>query len=138
MNIVALIPARAGSKGIKNKNIKLINKKPLIYYSIILAINSKLINEVYVSTDSNKIKNISLKYGAKVPFLRPKKFSEDNSSDLQVFKHFINWYKKHIKKDIDYIVHLRPTTPFRKLVTIEKAIKIIKKKQKNNLFEIFY
>tara|TARA_B100001057_G_scaffold470741_1_gene532362 strand:- start:779 stop:1504 length:726 start_codon:yes stop_codon:yes gene_type:complete len=128
MNIVTLIPARSGSKGIKNKNIIKINSKPLIAYSIILAKNSNLLkNEVYVSTNSKKIKKYAKKYGAEVPFLRPEKLAKDNSSDLDVFKHFNNWYKKNKKKKIDLIVHLRPTTPFRKLQTLEKAINIIKK-----------
>ena len=128
MNIVTLIPARSGSKGIKNKNIIKINNKPLIAYSIILAKNSNFLKkEVYVSTNSEKIKKCAEKYGAEVPFMRPEKFAKDNSSDLDVFKHFNNWYKRNKKKKIDLIVHLRPTTPFRKLQTLEKAIKIIKK-----------
>ena len=99
MNIVTLIPARSGSKGIKNKNIVKINSKPLIAYSIILAKNSNLLkNEVYVSTNSERIKKCSEKYGAKVPFLRPEKLAKDNSNDLDVFKHFNNWYKKNKKK----------------------------------------
>lgn len=124
-NIIALIPARGGSKGIKNKNIIRIKKKPLIYYSIDIAKKIKLVNEVYVSTDSERIKKISVSLGAKVPFLRPKKYSEDNSSDLQVFKHFYNWYTKKNKKKIDLILHLRPTTPFRSNSTVIKAIKLM-------------
>ena len=122
-NIVALIPARGGSKGIKNKNIIKIQKKPLIYYSINIAKKIKLINEVFVSTDSKRIKEISEYFGANVPFLRPSKYSDDKSTDLQVFVHFYNWYIKKYKKKIDLIVHLRATTPIRKKNTIIKAIK---------------
>ena len=96
----------------------------MIYYSIDIAKKIKLVNEVYVSTDSERIKKISVSLGAKVPFLRPKKYSEDNSSDLQVFKHFYNWYTKKNKK-IDLILHLRPTTPFRSNSTVIKAIKLM-------------
>jgi len=81
-NIIALIPARGGSKAIKNKNIIKIQKKPLIYYSINIAKKIKLINEVFVSTDSKKIKKISEYFGANVPFLRPGKYSDDKSTDL--------------------------------------------------------
>ena len=126
-NIIALIPARGGSKGIKNKNIIKLKGKHLIYYSIKIAKKVKLINKIFVSTDSIKIKKISEKYGAIVPFKRPKKFAKDKSTDLEVFKHFYNWYKKNYKKKIDLIIHLRPTTPFRKTETLIKAIKIIKK-----------
>ena len=128
-NIIALIPARSGSKGIKNKNIIKLKNKPLIYYSIDIARKVKSISHVFVSTDSKKIKKISEKYGAIVPFKRPIRFSKDNSTDLEVFKHFYNWYKKKYKKKIDLIVHLRATTPFRKTKTLMKAINIIKKKK---------
>ena len=124
-NIVALIPARGGSKGIKNKNIIKFKKKPLIYYSINIAKKIRLINEVFVSTDSLKIKKISEYYGANVPFLRPKKYSNDKATDLQVFLHFYNWYLKVYKKKIDLIVHLRATTPIRKKNTIIRAIKCL-------------
>lgn len=125
-NIIALIPARGGSKGIKNKNIIKIKKKHLIYYSINTAKKVKAINNIFISTDSLKIKKISEKYGATVPFKRPKKISRDNSTDLQVFKHFYRWYRKNYKKKIDLIVHLRATTPFRKTKTIIEAINLIK------------
>lgn len=137
MNIIALIPARAGSKGIKNKNIYKINNKPLISYSIILAKKCDLINDVFVSTDSKKIQKISLKYGARAPFLRPKKYAKDNSTDLEVFKHFIFWYEKKFNKKIDLVVHLRPTTPFRKIKTVTKAIEIMKSKKKFDCLRSF-
>jgi len=137
MNIIALIPARGGSKGIKNKNIMNVMGKPLIYYTIDIAKKIKNINEVYVSTDSKKIKKISEKYGANVPFMRPKKYSGDNSSDLSAFQHFCKWYSKNRKKRIDLIVHLRVTTPFRKINTINEAIKIISKDKKTSCLKSF-
>ncbi len=122
-NIIALIPARGGSKGIKNKNILKIKNKPLIYYSINSAKKIKLINEVFVSTDSLNIKKISEKYGAKVPFLRPKKYSGDKATDLQVFVHFYKWYLKNYKKKIDLIIHFRATSPIRRKKKLIEAIK---------------
>ena len=98
LNIVSLIPARKNSKGLKNKNIINFFNKPLISYSIKASLNSKLINNTFVSTDSKRIRNISLKYKAECPFLRPLKYSGDKSTDLEVFKHFYNFYKKKYKK----------------------------------------
>ena len=121
-----LIPARKNSKGIKNKNIVKLGDEELISYTIKFAKKIKLASEVVVSTDSKKIANISKRYGASAPFLRPKKFSGDNSPDLQVFKHYIYWLKIHKKKIPDFIIHLRVTTPFRSLKLVNKAISIMK------------
>ena len=134
MNIIAVIPAREGSKKIKNKNILKINQKPLIYYSIKVSKKITKIRDTYVSTDSEKIKRISISYGAKVPFLRPKKISKDRSTDLEFMKHFCIWYKKKNKIPIDLLIHLRPTTPFRNPKTINKAINLmIKNKNYSSL-----
>ena len=124
MNIITFIPARGGSKGIKNKNILKINENPLIFYSIDISKKIKLINETYVSSDSNKILKISKDLGAKI-IKRPKKISKDGSTDIEAFKHFYQNYKKKNKKKIDLIVHLRATTPFRKKKTIRKIIEIM-------------
>lgn len=123
---IALIPARSGSKGLKNKNIKKINGKELIYYSIQSAKILKP-DKIIVSTDSVRIKNIAIKYGAEVPFLRPKKISSDVSTDLDVFKHFIDWYKKNYHLIPKIIYHLRVTTPFRKKKKLLEAKKIFLK-----------
>ncbi|KKL58367.1 hypothetical protein LCGC14_2226100 [marine sediment metagenome] len=89
--IIGLIPARAGSKRIKNKNIKLLNGKPLIAYTIKAASKSILIDATIVSTNSVKIAMLSKKYcSAKIPFMRPTKYAQDNSSDISVMKHCIN------------------------------------------------
>ena len=122
-NILAVIPARGNSKSIKNKNIKLLFGKPLIYYSISIAKRSKLINRVIVSSESKKIINIAKKYGAEAPFTRPKKFSKDNSKDLGVFLHCLKWLKKNENYIPDLIVHLRPTYPIRSVNVVNKAIK---------------
>ena len=96
-NILGITLARGGSKGVKNKNIKLLNKRPLIYYTIKEAIKSKLISDYIVSTDSKEIKRVSEKYGASVPFLRPKKFSLDSSSSSDALKHAVNFMEGKIK-----------------------------------------
>ena len=125
MNIVSLIPARSSSKGIKNKNIKIIKNKPLIYYTIDVSLKSKFISDTFVSTDSLKIKKISEKFKAKVPFLRPKKYATDSASDYVVIYNFINNYEKIYNKKIDYLIYLRPTIPVRSIKLINKGIKNI-------------
>jgi len=99
-NILAIIPARINSKSIKNKNIKLLFGKPLIYYSISIALRSKLINRVIVASDSKKIINIAKKYGAEAPFVRPKELSKDGSKDFGVFLRCIKWLKKEVSSSI--------------------------------------
>ena len=107
LKILAIIPARSGSKSIKDKNIISYKGKPLIYHSIQIALKSKLINRVIVSTDSKKYANISKKFGAEVPFLRPKKISKDNSSDSEWIFHAIDYLIKKEKYYPEIIVHLK-------------------------------
>ena len=122
--VLAIIPARAGSKGLKNKNIKLLNGKPLIAYTIMQAKKSELISKIVVSTDSDEIATISKQYGAEVPFIRPKEFSYDNSLTYDVVQHCIDFFND--RQDIyDIILLLQPTTPFRPFTTIDKAIEIL-------------
>ena len=121
MNIVAIIPARSGSKSIKDKNITLYKGKPLIYYSIKTALKSKYINRVIVSTDSNKYKKISKRFGAEVPFLRPKKYSSDNSVDYDYILHASKFLIKN-KYYPDLIILLRPTTPNRIIKVVDTGI----------------
>ncbi len=123
---IALIPARAGSKGLKNKNIKNLHGHPLIAYSIVAAKMTSGITDVIVTTDSEKIATIARKYGASTPFLRPKKISRDNSLDIEFFKHFINYNIENNLIVPEYIVHLSPTVPLREINVMTKAIKKIK------------
>lgn len=122
-NILAIIPARGNSKSIKNKNIKLLFGKPLIYYSIKVAKKSKFINKIIVSSDSKKIINLAKRYGAEAPFVRPKNLSKDNSKDYGVFLHCLNWLKMNENYIPDLIIHLRPTYPIRSVKTVDEAIK---------------
>ena len=119
MNIV-LIPARGGSKSIYKKNIALLGNRPLIYYTIEIAKQSKLIDKVFVSTDDIEIQSISENLGAEVPFLRPKEFANDISRDYDVIYHFLDWFESD---KINALIYLRPDFPFRKLKLINEAIK---------------
>lgn len=122
LDIVALIPARSGSKGIKDKNIIPLRNHPLLAYSIIVAQQSKFVDDVFVTTDSTYYAQISKSYGARVPFLRPEKISQDKSLDIEFFSHFIEWCQSQRKKIPDMIVHLRPSTPLREFVLLDEAI----------------
>ena len=122
--IVALIPARSESKGIKDKNIKNYKGKPLLSHSIKHGLESSLINKVVVTTDSYKYKKIAIDYGADIAIIRPKEISDDLSTDYGFFLHYINWLYKNNKRVPDFIVLLRPTYPSRKAADIDKAIDI--------------
>ena len=125
-NIIALIPARYGSKGIPLKNILKFKGKPLLAHSISYAKKSLLIQDVIVSTDSEKFASISNEFGARVPFIRPENLSGDEVQDYPVVKHAVNFLEKETKNKIDYIALLRPTSPLRPPNLIEKAYQILK------------
>lgn len=122
MKILAIVPARGGSKGLVNKNILPLLGHPLISYSIKAALESKLINRVIVSTDSNIIAENSLKYGAEVPFMRPNELAQDGSLDIDVFIHALTWLKDNEGYSPDFVVQLRPTSPVRKVDMIDDSI----------------
>jgi CMP-N,N'-diacetyllegionaminic acid synthase len=121
-NVVALIPARSGSKGVPNKNIKLLAGYPLIAYSIKAALKSKLIDRVIVSTDSEEYASIAREYGAEVPFLRPSELSGDKATDAQFFKHAVDWFKENEEVVPEYFAHIRPTTPLRNPQIIDEVL----------------
>ena len=123
MNIIALICARGGSKGIKKKNLLKINNISLVGRSILQAKKCPLINKIYISTDSTEIANEAKKYGGLVPFLRPKKISGDKTSEILVWRHFINYIEKKLKK-IDYIVSVPPTAPLRRIKDINECLRV--------------
>lgn len=124
--IHVLIPARGGSKGIKDKNIINILGKPLISWSIEFSKMSKNVDKIYVSTDSEKIQEVARNWGALVPYLRPESISGDKALDIEFIKFHLEWLKNN-GFEIPYaIVHLRTTGPGRCISDLEKAIKIIK------------
>ena len=127
--ILGITLARGGSKGIKNKNIKLLNNKPIIYYTIREALKSKFLTSYIVSTDSKDIKIISEKYGANVPFLRPKKLSTDTSSSSDALKHAVNFMEKLNNTKYDFIIEIMATNPLKNFKDIDTIInKLIKTK----------
>ena len=128
--ILAVIPARLGSKGLKKKNIKLINNQPLINYSIRSCLKSKLIDKIFVSTESNLIKKISEKQKINIDFLRPKNLSLESSKTFDVIKHVIMELKKK-NNSFDYVALIEPTSPIRKKKDIDNGIKILHKNRKN-------
>ena len=123
--IMTLIPARSGSKGIPDKNIKIFRGEPLLAHSIKHALGSKLNNRTLVSTDSAAYAEIAQQYGAEVPFLRPAEISQDSSTDLEVFEHALQWLKENLNYVPDICVHLRPTYPIRRVEDIDDIIRIL-------------
>ncbi len=127
-NILAIIPARSGSKGIKDKNIKILNKKPMIAYTIEAAIHSNAFKDVIVSTDSQEYANISKDYGAQVPFIRPRYLSTDLTTTEDVIIHTIDQLKK-MGNEYDYFMVLQPTSPLRDSKDISNSIKLLHDKK---------
>lgn len=123
--ILGIITARGGSKGIPRKNIKNFCGKPLIAYTIQEAQKSKYISNLIVSTEDLEIKKISQKYGADVPFLRPKNLAGDKIKSLPVVRHAVLFMEKQLGIVFDYIVILQPTSPLRKTIDIDKTIERI-------------
>ena len=127
MENICLIPARGGSKRLPRKNIKMFHGKPIIAWSIETAKSSGLFSEIFVSTDDREIAEISKKYGAKIPFFRPEKLSDDFSTDRDVRDHFINWLNKE-NINVDYLCYLYPTAPFITIKTLSGCYELLIKK----------
>ncbi len=134
--IIAIISARSGSKSIKDKNLSKINGKTLLYWIIKKALNSKYLDKVFVSTDSQKYQNLSKKYGALCPVLRPKKISGDSSKEVDYILHLLKYLKKNSSLNPDYIVRLQPTSPFQFISDIDYSIKKIVKNNKATSLQV--
>lgn len=124
--VLAIIPARSGSKSVKDKNIKPINGKPMLAYSIEHALQAKCIDRVIVSTDSEEYSRISRKYGAEIPFIRPKELAADTSLDIEVFEHALKYLEENEGYLPELVVQLRPTYPVRKINDIENMVSYMK------------
>lgn len=135
MKNIAIIPARSGSKGLKDKNIKLLNGKPLLAYSIEEAIKSKCFDTVFVSTDSKKYADIAKKYGAEVPFLRSKNNARDKSDAWSVVRETLDNYDK-LGKRFDTFTYLQPTSPLRTSKDIKNAYKLYKELKANSIVSV--
>jgi CMP-N,N'-diacetyllegionaminic acid synthase len=124
-SIIAIIPARDGSKGLPGKNIKELCGKPLIAWSIEAGLGSKYIDEVMVTTESEEIARIAREFGASVPFIRPTELASDTATSFDAIKHAIDFYENELHKRFDYIVLLEPTSPLREKDDIDGMIKTI-------------
>lgn len=122
MEVLALIPARGGSKSIPRKNIRLFAGHPLIAYSIASGLQAKSVTRVIVSTDDERIAEIARKYGAEVPFMRPEVIAKDETPDLPVFQHALEWLSTTEHYQPEIIVQLRPTSPLRRVWHIDHAV----------------
>jgi CMP-N-acetylneuraminic acid synthetase len=120
--VLALIPARGGSKGIPRKNLLMLAGKPLIAYSIEQALASRFITRTVVSTEDAEIARTAKAYGAEVPFDRPAEFAQDGSTDLDVFRHALSTLREREGYSCECVVHLRPTGPVRRVERIDEAI----------------
>jgi len=134
-SFLAIIPARSGSKGITDKNIKEMNKKPLIVYTIDACIKSKIFDNIIVSTDSKKYAQIAESYGGSVPFLRPQNLSTDIASSNDVICHVLDEMKK-AGKLYDYIVLLQPTSPLRNEKHILESVNKLLSNDANSIVSI--
>ncbi len=123
--VVALIPARAGSKGVPDKNIRSLGGYPLLAWSIAACLKTKAIDRVIVSTDSEDYATLARSLGADVPFLRPAEISGDCATDYDFVLHAMNWLKEN-SSEPDLIAHIRPTTPFRDPELMDEAIEYFK------------
>lgn len=135
MKNLAIIPARSGSKGLKDKNIKLLNDKPLIWYSIQAALESHYFDEIMVSTDSERYAEIAKECGASVPFLRNPENATDKAGSWDTVKEVINEYdKKGIR--FDNVMLLQPTSPLRKSEDIKNTFEIFSKKNAKGIVSV--
>jgi CMP-N-acetylneuraminic acid synthetase len=120
--VLVLIPARGGSKSIPRKNIRPFAGHPLIAYSIAAGLAAETVTRVIVSTDDEEIAQVSRNYGAETPFLRPIEISQDNTPDLPVFQHALQWLANTESYEPDIVVQLRPTSPFRRVWHVDQAV----------------
>lgn len=134
-SILAIIPARGGSKGLPNKNIKLLNGKPLVTYTIEAALAAAIFDKIIVSTDSPNIADAAKGAGAEVPFFRPAEYAADESSTMDVIKHAIAFFKGH-NEEFDVVCLLQPTSPLRRREHITEAYALFEEKRANSLVSV--
>ncbi len=123
--VLVIIPARGGSKGIPRKNIRKFGGHPLIAYSIAAGLQSDMVTRVIVSTDDAEIAEVAKKYGAEVPFMRPAELAQDETLDLPVFQHGLMWLDENQDYQPDIVVQLRPTNPLRSIDMVDHAVKLL-------------
>ena len=136
MRILATVCARKGSKGVRNKNIKTVCGKPLIFYTIDLLKRWGKADRIVCSTDSEDIAKIAKESGAEVPFLRPKELATDEMGKIPVIKHAVTFCEKEYGTKFDAIVDLDPTAPLRKMEDLDKALEIFMKKKADLVYSV--
>ena len=134
--VITIIPARGGSKGLPGKNIKEMNGKPLIWYTINAAKKSKHISKIILSTDDVRIAKIASNCGAEIPFMRPKKLATDNALAEDNYIYTIDRLNKEFSYSISEFIVLQPTSPFRTSLDIDNAIKIFKEKKADSVISV--
>lgn len=123
--VLAIVPARGGSKGIPRKNIRRFAGHPLIAFSIAAGLQARLVDRVIVSTDDPEIAEVARAYGAEVPFLRPSHLAQDDTPDYPVFRHALDWLAQHEGYYPDIVVQLRPTSPLRPRDMVDQGIQLL-------------
>ena len=136
MKVLSIIPARRGSKGIPLKNLVMLNRKPLLYYTVTASLKSKIINKTIVSTDNKKIGKIALKLGAEVIY-RPKKLATDTTALEPVIEHVLNYLNVHQGYDPEIIVILQNTSPLRTAKHIDEALTLMKRQNYDSILSGF-
>ncbi|MEP6894943.1 MAG: acylneuraminate cytidylyltransferase family protein, partial [Chloroflexota bacterium] len=124
-HILALIPARGGSKGIPRKNIRDFAGYPLIAWSIAAGLQAHTVNRVIVSTDDEEIASVAREYSAETPFIRPPELSQDRTTDLPVFEHALKWLEDIESYKPDIVIQLRPTSPIRPKDCVDSAVRVL-------------
>ena len=135
MNNIAVIPARSGSKGLPDKNIRIINGKPLLAYTIEAALNSGCFDTVHVSTDSEKYADIAKEYGADVPFLRSAELASDTANTWDAVREVLNRYAE-TGKAFDTVMLMQPTTPLRTGTDVQEAYRLMREKKARSVISV--
>lgn len=135
--MLAIIPARGGSKGLPGKNIRPLNGKPLIAHTIEAALKAKEIDRVVFSTDSEEIAAVAKRYGAEVPFMRPAELAQDNSLAIDNYVYTVDRLIREGGKDIKDLVVLLPTAPLRNSADIDAAVKLFREKQADSVISYY-
>lgn len=135
-SVLAIIPARGGSKRLPGKNIKTLSDKPLIAWTIEAALGCTYLDEVMVTTDDRHIAEVSLKYGAHVPFIRPAVLASDTASSFDAIKHAIDFYRHEVGRNFDFVILLQPTSPLRDTQDISNALELLVKKNADAIISV--
>src|ERR671934_1528973 len=122
--VLAVVPARGGSKGLARKNLRVLAGRPLVAHAVAAGLAAELVDRVVCSTDDPEIAEAARLAGAEVPFMRPPELAQDTSEDLPVFVHALSWLEQHEGWTPDMVVNLRPTSPMRRPSHVDAAIRL--------------